>query len=189
MKLMEEKILSEGVILPGGVIKVGSFLNERIDTLMLKEVGEEIARLYKDSGATLILTIESSGIAIAVAAGMAMGLPVVFAKKSKTAKKDDDVYKALVHSFSHGKENHVTVRKEYINAGDKVLVVDDFLTHGSALNGLIAIAEDAGAEVVGCAAAVEKGFQMGGDNLRARGYRVESLAIIDEMTETEITFR
>lgn len=189
MKALEEKILAEGVILPGGVLNVGRFLNQQIDTVFLKEIGEEVRRLFADSEATKILTVEASGIAVAVAAGMAMDLPVIFAKKSRTSNVSGDIYTSLVYSFTHDRENHIMVSKEYLPEGERILIVDDFLAHGSALNGLIAICEDAGCEVVGCCAVIEKGFQMGGDNLRARGYRVESLAIIDEMTDDNITFR
>lgn len=189
MKALEDKILAEGMLVDGSVLNVGKFLNQQIDTVFLKEIGEEIRRLFEDSGATKILTVEASGIAVAVAAGMAMDLPVVFAKKSRTANISGDVYTSLVYSFTHDRENHIMVSKAYLPADEKILIVDDFLAHGSALNGLIAIAEDAGCEVVGCCAVIEKGFQMGGDNLRARGYRVESLAIIDQMDETGIVFR
>lgn len=189
MKALEDKIRAEGTILPGGVLKIGSFLNQQIDTVFLKEIGDEIARLFKDSGATKILTVESSGIAVAVSAGMAMELPVIFAKKSRSSNVSGDIYTSLIYSFSHDRENHIMVSKEYLPKGEKVLIVDDFLAHGSAINGLIAIAEDAGCETVGCCAVIEKGYNMGGDNLRARGYRVESLAIIDEMTDDEIIFR
>lgn len=189
MKKLEEKILREGTILPGGVLKVGNFLNQKIDIAFMKEMGEEIARLYKDSGATKILTIESSGIPIAVSTGFAMGLPVVYAKKNKTSNISGECYSTMVHSFTHGNNNNVLVTKEYLTADDKVLIIDDFLAHGSALNGLIDICGQAGAAVVGCAAAIEKGFQMGGDELRRKGYRIESLAIVEEMTDTEIVFR
>lgn len=189
MREAEEKILAEGKVLEGGVLKVGSFLNQQIDTAFIKRVGEEIRDLFAGSGVTKILTIETSGIAIAVSAGMAMDLPVVIAKKSRSASLRGDVYTSLVYSFTHNVENHVMVSKEHLPAGEKILVVDDFLAHGSALNGLIAIAEDAACEVVGCCAVIEKGFQQGGDNLRSRGYRIESLAIIDEMTEDGIVFR
>ncbi|MBQ9075219.1 MAG: xanthine phosphoribosyltransferase [Mogibacterium sp.] len=189
MKALEDKILAEGMLVDGSVLNVGKFLNQQIDTVFLKEIGEEIRRLFEDSGATKILTVEASGIAVAVAAGMAMDLPVIFAKKSRTANISGEVYSSLVYSFTHDRENHIMVSKAYLPAAEKILIVDDFLAHGSALNGLIAIAEDAGCEVVGCCAVIEKGFQMGGDNLRARGYRVESLAIIDQMDETGIVFR
>ena len=189
MKKLEEKILKDGKILPGGVLKVGNFLNQQIDTPFMKEMGEEIAEMFKDEGATKILTIEASGIPIAVSAGFAMNLPVVYAKKNKTSNISGDCYSTMVHSFTHGNNNNVIVGKEYISSDDKVLIVDDFLAHGSALVGLIEICEQAGAEVLGCVAAIEKGFQMGGDKLREKGYRVESLAIIEEMTDTEIYFR
>lgn len=189
MKKMEEKILKEGTILPGGVLKVGSFLNQQIDTPFMKAIGMEIADLFKEEEITRILTIESSGIPIAVSAGFAMNLPVVYAKKNKSSNISGDCYSTMVHSFTHGNNNNVIVGKEYIKPDDKILIVDDFLAHGSALTGLIEIVEQAGAKVVGCVAAIEKGFQMGGDSLRKKGYRVESLAIIEEMTDTEIYFR
>ena len=189
MRKMEEKILAEGEILSGGVLKVGSFLNQQIDTVFMKEIGEEIAEMFKDEEVTKILTIEASGIPIAVSAGFAMELPVVYAKKNKSSNISGDVYSTVVQSFTHGNKNHVIVNKEYISPDDKVLIVDDFLAHGSALTGLIEIVEMAGAKVVGCVAAIEKGFQLGGDRLRERGYRVESLAIIEEMDDVEITFR
>jgi len=189
MKKMEEKILKEGTILPGGVLKVGSFLNQQIDTPFMKAIGMEIADLFKEEEITRILTIESSGIPIAVSAGFAMNLPVVYAKKNKSSNISGDCYSTMVHSFTHGNNNNVIVGKEYIKPDDKILIVDDFLAHGSALTGLIEIVEQAGAEVVGCVAAIEKGFQMGGDSLRKKGYKVESLAIIEEMTDTEIYFR
>ena len=186
---MEEMILSEGKVLPGGVLKVGSFLNQQVDTNFMREIGDEIARLYKDDGATKILTIESSGIPIAISAGFAMGLPVVYAKKNKSSNVSGDVYYTPVKSFTHGDTNNVVVAKEYISPEDRVLIVDDFLAHGSALTGLIDIVDQAGAALVGCVAAIEKGFQLGGDKLREQGYRVESLAIVDEMTDDGITFR
>jgi xanthine phosphoribosyltransferase len=189
MKKMEEKILAEGQILSGGVLKVGSFLNQQIDTAFMKEIGEYIAELFKDDGVTKILTIEASGIPIAVSAGFAMNVPVVYAKKNKSSNISGDVYSTVVHSFTHGNKNNVIVTKEYLPAGERILIVDDFLAHGSALTGLIEIAEMAGATVVGCVAAIEKGFQMGGDRLREKGYRIESLAIVEEMDDTEIVFR
>ena len=189
MKKMEEKILAEATILPGGVLKVGSFLNQQVDTVFMKEIGEEIADLFGDDEISKILTIESSGIPIAISAGFAMGVPVVYAKKNKSSNISGDCYTTPVKSFTHGDTNNVVVTKEDISPDDRILIVDDFLAHGSALNGLINIAGQAGATVVGCVAAIEKGFQMGGDSLRAKGYRVESLAIADEMTDSEITFR
>lgn len=189
VKALEDKIRSEGRVTSGGVLNVGVFLNQQIDSVFLKEIAKEIARLFGESGATKILTVEASGIAVAAAAGMEMEIPVIFAKKSKTSNVKGDIYTSLIHSFSHSTDNHIMVSKEFLPAGEKILVIDDFLAHGSAINGLIAIAEDAGCEVVGCCSVIEKGYLMGGDNLRARGYRVESLAIIDAIEDGEIVFR
>lgn len=189
MKQMEEKILKEGKVLPGGILKVGSFLNQQIDTAFLGQMGDEIARLFGDQGITKVLTIEASGIAIAAAAGMALGVPMVFAKKHKTSNVDGSVYTAQVHSFTHNTDYTIVVSSDYLLPGDKVLLVDDFLANGKALNGLIELCDQAGAQVVGVSAAIEKGFQGGGDALRRRGVRVESLAVIDAMDENGIVFR
>ncbi len=189
MREMEEKILQEGTILPGGILKVGSFLNQQIDTAFLAEMGKEIARLYEDCGVTRILTIESSGIAIAAAAGMEMGVPMVFAKKHKTSNVDGSVYSTIVHSFTHGIDYNVVVSHDYLKKGDKVLLVDDFLAGGNALRGLIDLCGQADAEVVGVAVAIEKCFQGGGDSLREKGYRIESLGMVESMGDDSITFR
>ncbi len=189
MKLMEEKILRDGKVLPGGILKVGSFLNQQIDTALLKEMGNELVRLFGDCGVTKVLTIEASGIAIAAAAGMALNVPMVFAKKHKTSNVDGAVYTSHVHSYTHNTDYTIVVSTDYLLPGDKVLLVDDFLANGKALNGLIDLVHQAGAEVVGVSAAIEKGFQGGGDALRAKGIRVESLAVIDSMGDTSITFR
>ena len=190
MKLMEEMILREGKVLPGGILKVGSFLNQHIDTDLLAAMGEEIRNLYEGQGVTKILTIESSGIAIAAAAGMAMGVPVVFAKKHKTSNVDGAVFTAVVHSFTHGTDYSVVVSRDYISPEDRVLLVDDFLASGSALEGLMELVDAAGADLVGVAIAIEKCFQGGGDELRSRGVRIESLALIDSMDDLGgITFR
>ncbi len=185
---MEEMILTCGKVLPGGILKVGSFLNQQIDAEFLKEIGEEIAGLYCGERINKILTIESSGIAIAAAAGMYMNVPVVFAKKHKTSNVDGAVYSASVHSFTHGNDYQAVVSTEYLGSGDRVLIIDDFLASGNALYGLIELCRQAGAEVAGCAIAIEKRFQGGGDELRAKGIRVESLACIESMTDTEIAF-
>ena len=189
MQQMEEKILSEGQVLPGGILKVGSFLNQMIDTEFLREIGEEIRRLYAQDGVTKILTIESSGIAIAAAAGLQMGVPVVFAKKHKSSNVDGQVYTAVVHSYTHNTDYTIVVSSDYLKKGDRVLLVDDFLANGKALVGLTELVEQAGAELVGAAIAVEKGFQGGGDYLRAKGVRVESLAIVESMDDGVVTFR
>lgn len=189
IRALEERILKEGRVLPGEVLKVGSFLNQQIDTALLMDMGNEIARLFGDSGVTKILTIESSGIAIAVAAGCSMGVPVVYAKKHASSNMSSDVYTSNVFSYTHQKTYEIAVAKEYINADDTILIVDDFLAMGNALNGLMDITDKAGAKLAGAAIEIEKGFQGGGDALRAKGIRVESLAIIDSMSDTSLTFR
>ena len=189
MKALEERILKEGTVLPGNILKVGSFLNHQIDVDFIMEMGQEIARLFADCGVTKVLTIESSGIAIAAAAGMAMGVPMVFAKKHKTSNVDGSTYSSVVHSYTHNTDYTVVVSSDYLLPGDHVLLVDDFLANGKALVGLIDLVNQAGATLVGAACAIEKGFQGGGDALRAQGVRVESLAIIESMSDEEITFR
>ena len=189
MKAMEKKILEEGKVLPGGILKVGSFLNQQIDTSFLGEMAKEFARLYADAGVNKVLTIESSGIAIAAAVALEMGVPMVFAKKHKSSNVDGSVYSTVVHSYTHGTDYTVVVSSDYLLPGDKVLLVDDFLANGKALLGLMELARQAGAQVVGAACAIEKGFQGGGDRLRTQGVRVESLAIIEEMSDDGIRFR
>lgn len=189
MLLMEEKILKEGQVLPGGILKVGSFLNQQIDTGFLRAMGQEIARLYSGSSVTKVMTIEASGIAIAAAAAMELGVPMLFAKKHKTSNVDGSVYSTVVHSFTHGTDYTVVVSRDYLLPEDTVLLVDDFLANGAALRGLVELCRQAGATVAGAAIAIEKSFQGGGDALRAAGVRVESLAVIDRMDGDRITFR
>lgn len=189
MKQMEQRILAEGQVLPGGILKVGSFLNQNIDTVLLSDMAAEIARLFEGCGVNKILTIEASGIAIAAAAGMAMGAPVLFAKKHRTSNVDGDVYSTTVHSFTHSEDYHVVVSKDYLCSDDRVLLVDDFLANGHALRGLLGLCEQAGSTVVGAAIAIEKCFTGAGDKLRAEGVRIESLAMIESMTEDTIVFR
>ena len=186
---LEQRILEEGQILPGEVLKVGSFLNQQIDTKLLKDMGDEIARLFACNNVTKVLTIESSGIAIAFAAGLSMGLPVVFAKKHSTLNLTGNILTSKVYSYTHQQTYDIAVSSDYITADDTVLIVDDFLAKGNALAGLIEIVNEAGAKLAGCAIAIEKGFQGGGDKLRAEGIRVESLAIIDKMTDDSLEFR
>ena len=178
-------------VLPGNVLKVGSFLNQQMDSDFIMEIGKEIARLYEGTNVTRILTIESSGIALAVAAGIAMHVPTVFAKKHKSANMPKSVYTAPVYSFTYSFTHHETyeiaVAREYLPAGEKVLIVDDFLANGNAVRGLMHIIKEAGAELVGCAIAIEKGFQEAGDQLRKEGVRIDSLAIIDAMTDESVT--
>ncbi len=189
MKALEEKILAEGKILDGGVLKVGSFLNQRLDVEFIMEMGKEIARLFDGEKITKVFTIESSGIAIAMAAALELKAPVVFAKKNKSANVGDDVYTSRVHSFTHGNTYDAVVSKEFLTADDTVLIVDDFLARGNALVGLIDMVSKSGAKLVGAAIAIEKGFQGGGDELRAKGVRIESLALIEKMEKGNIEFR
>lgn len=189
MKALEEKILAEGTILPGNVLKVGSFLNQQMDSDFIMEIGNEIARLYAGENITRVLTVESSGIALAVAAGIALHVPSVFAKKHRSANMPKEVYTASVYSYTHKETYEIAVAKEYIRKEDRVLIVDDFLANGNAVHGLMRILEEAGAELVGCAIAIEKGFQGAGDKLRSEGIRVDSLAIVDAMTDESVTFR
>ena len=188
MELLEQRILTEGKVLPGGVLKIDSFLNHQMDPMLMMEMAKELKRLYADSGVNKILTIEASGIAIAIMAGYEFGCPVVFAKKSKTKNISDNVYSVEVESFTHGKVNTVVVSKEFVNPGDRILIVDDFLATGAALIGLKALVEQAGASVVGAGIAVEKVFQGGGNLLREQGMRVESLAMIASMDDSSLTF-
>ena len=189
MKLLEDKIKSEGRILPGEVLKVSAFLNHQIDTGFVMELGKEFARLFEKSAPSKILTIESSGIAIAFAAGVALDIPVVFAKKHKTSNIFGDAYNSVVHSYTHNCDYTVIVERAYLQPGDRVLIIDDFLANGKAIDGLLDIIAQAGAEPIGAGIAIEKGFQEGGARLRSNGLRVESLAIIDRMDDRGITFR
>ena len=189
MVALEEKLLKEGKVLPGNILKVGSFLNHQIDADFIMEMGKEIARLFGNDKITKILTIETSGIPIAFAAGAAMHIPVVFAKKHKTSNVSGDVYKTVVHSYTHGTDYTVVVESDYLSEKDNVLIVDDFLANGKALKGLFDIVAQAGSTSAGAVCAIEKGFQHGGDELRKEGIRVESLAIIDSMEDGKITFR
>ncbi len=190
VKLLEERIRKDGVVRNGTILKVDSFLNHQLDVKLLDELGKEFYRLFKDQGVTKVLTIESSGIAIAVAVAREFNVPAVFAKKNRTKNIEGEVYSAAVESFTSGITYTVIISKKFLNRGDRVLIIDDFLAQGQALKGLVGMVEDAGAMVIGCGIAIEKGFQSGGKNLRDQGYRVESLAIIDAMNpQGEIIFR
>lgn len=191
MDLLKKKILEEGQVYAGNILKVDCFLNHQIDCGFLAEVGKEFHRLYKDEGINKILTIEASGIAIGAMVAQEFGCPLVFAKKNKTKNIAGDVYTAQVESFTHGTTYNIMVSKRFLNPGDKVLIVDDFLAIGNALKGLISLVEESGAELVGCGTVIEKGYQHGGDELRAEGIRVESLAIIESMDadKGEVVFR
>ena len=191
MNIVEKRILEEGVVKPGNVLKVDSFLNHQIDVKLLDGIADEFARRFGGKTITKVLTIEASGIAIACAVARKLGACVVFAKKSKSVNLDGESYVAEVESFTHKKTNQVIVSKKYLNEDDHVLIVDDFLANGCALQGLISLVDAAGAEVVGCGIVIEKGFQDGGHRIRNLGFHLESLAIVDAMdAETgAITFR
>ena len=191
MNFMEKRILEDGTVKSGNVLKVDSFLNHQIDVRLLDEIAGEFCRRFDGSRITKVLTIEASGIAIACAVARQLGVPVVFAKKSKSVNLDGDVYVAEVESFTHKKTNQIIVSAKYLSEEDHVLIVDDFLANGCALQGLISLVDAAGAEVVGCGIVIEKGFQEGGHRIRNLGFRLESLAIIESMdAETgAITFR
>ena len=181
MELLEEKILKDGVIKSGNVLKVDSFLNHQIDVPFIAELGKEFKRQFADRPINKILTIEASGIGIASIAAMFFEVPVVFAKKSSGSNMDKDVYFTQIYSYTHSKNNDVVVSKKYLNKNDHVLIIDDFLANGCALEGLMDIVRQAGGIVEGIGVAIDKGFQGGGDKLRQMGINLHSLAIIDEM--------
>lgn len=189
MKILKERIKKDGKTSDGNIVRVDSFLNHQIDAKLMKSIGEEFAKRFKDSGATLILTIESSGIAVGVMTALAMDLPMVFAKKSMSANINKDVYAAKLHSYTKNSDYTAIVSKQYISSNDKVLILDDFLAMGEAVNGLMSIVEQAGASVAGVGIVIEKGFQQGGEKLRKDGIRLESLAIIDDITNGSIVIR
>ncbi len=189
VKLLEDRIRRDGVVLNEDVLKVDSFLNHQMDVSLFAEMGKEWARLYGGENVTKILTIEASGIGMAcVAAEQFGGVPVVFAKKSKSRNVTGEMYHAQVESFTHGQVNDVTVSKKYLLPTDRVLIIDDFLANGAALQGLMELVAQAGATLVGAGIAVEKGFQPGGDRIRSQGVRVESLARIKHMSPEGIEF-
>ena len=183
MQLLKDRIRKDGKIKSGDVLKVDSFLNHQMDIKLFEEIGKEFKRRFSDVSINKILTIEASGIGIACIVAQYFDVPVVFAKKSKTKNIAGDVYTTKVESFTHGKVYDIMVAKEFLGAGDKVLLIDDFLANGKALEGLAAVVKDSGAALVGAGIVIEKGFQPGGDRLRADGIRVESLAIVESMDE------
>jgi xanthine phosphoribosyltransferase len=183
MKILQERILRDGVVKPGDVLKVDSFLNHQLDIELLEQIGQEFHRRFADKPVTKVLTIESSGIAIAYPVAKAFGVPLVFAKKRQSVNLDGDLYVAEIESFTHKVTDTVIVSKKFLAAGDHVLIIDDFLANGCALQGLISIVESADATVEGLGIVIEKGFQEGGDRIRNLGYHLESLAIIDAMDD------
>lgn len=191
MQLLEERIIKNGKVFPGNVLKVDSFLNHQIDVNLLDEMGKEVKKLFNDSEITKVLTIEASGIGVGCMVARHFNCPLLFAKKSKTLNIKGDIYTSKVESFTHQCTYDIILSKDFLNENDTVLIVDDFLAKGNALNGLIDIVNQAGAKLAGCAIAIEKGFQGGGDKLREQGIRVESMAIVEEMNDQtgQITFR
>ena len=191
MKLLEERIRKDGTVKAGNVLKVDSFPNHQMDIDLFNEMGKEWARLFADRKITKILTVEASGIGIACVAAQHFHVPVVFAKKSQSVNIDGEVYSTKIESFTHKRVYDVIVSKKFLHPEDHILIIDDFLANGCALEGLIDIVNKAGASVEGVGIAVEKGFQKGGDLIRSKGIRVESLAIVESMDDKtgEITFR
>ena len=191
MNFLEERIVKDGIVKPGNVLKVDSFLNHQMDIDLMQEIGREFHRRFADHPVTKVMTIEASGIGIACFVAKEFGVPMVFAKKSKSINIDGDMYIAEVESFTHKNKNMVIVSKKFLSEEDHLLIIDDFLANGCALQGLISIVDSAGGEVVGCGIVIEKGFQEGGHRLRNLGFRVESLAIVESMDDEtgEIVFR
>lgn len=191
MELLKERIRKDGKIRGGNILKVDSFLNHQMDISLFSEIGKEFKQRFSDVEVNKILTIEASGIGIACIVAQYFNVPVVFAKKTQTKNIAGDVYTTKVESFTHGRVYDIIVSKEFLGAGDKVLLIDDFLANGKALEGLAHLVKDAGAELVGAGIVIEKGFQAGGDLIRSQGIRLESLAIVESMDENtkEIVFR
>ena len=189
MELLKKRILSDGVVKPGNILKVDSFLNHQMDIALINEIGKEFRRIFSDSPVTKILTIEASGIGIACITAQYFNVPVVFAKKAQSINLDGDMYTTQVQSFTHKKVYDVILAKRFLTPEDHVLLIDDFLANGCALMGLIDIVRKSGASLTGAGIVIEKGFQTGGQQIRDMGVRVESLAIIDSMSESGLTFR
>ena len=189
MQLLEERIRKDGIVKPGNILKVDSFLNHQMDIPFINELGKEFKRRFADAPITKILTIEASGIGIACLVAQHFNVPVVFAKKAQSLNLDGEMYCTKVQSFTHKRVYDVILSKKFLSAEDHVLIIDDFLANGCALQGLMEIVKESGAVLEGAGIVVEKGFQNGGDSLREQGIRVESLAIVDSMTDDSLTFR
>ncbi|NLP21241.1 MAG: xanthine phosphoribosyltransferase [Erysipelotrichaceae bacterium] len=190
MQLLKEKIINEGKVKEGNILKVDNFLNHRLDIQFLQEVGKEFKRIFSDVNINKILTIEASGIAIAsIVAQYFDNIPVVFAKKAKSQNLDGDLYTSTVKSYTYSKNYTITVAQKFLKKNDNILIIDDFLAEGNAMKGLIDVVNQSKANVAGVGIVIEKGYQNGGKDLRNMGIRVESLAIIDDMNENEIIFR
>lgn len=189
MNFLEERIAKDGVVKEGNVLKVDSFLNHQMDIELFDEMGAEFKRRFANENINKILTIEASGIAIACMAARHFNVPVVFAKKAKSKNIDGEVYTSTVHSYTYGRDYDITLSKKFLSPSDKVLILDDFLANGKAMKGLLDVCAQAGATVGGIGICIEKGFQPGGAELRAAGYKLASLAIVDTMTDDQLTFR
>ncbi|HIE0668580.1 TPA: xanthine phosphoribosyltransferase [Acinetobacter nosocomialis] len=188
MHALEQKILTEGIVLSDQVLKVDAFLNHQIDPVLMQQIGKEFAARFKDAGITKIITIEASGIAPAIMAGLELGVPVIFARKYQSLTLKDDLYRAKVFSFTKQTESTIAISNKHISSSDKALVIDDFLANGQAALGLIDLIHQANAEVVGVGIVIEKSFQPGRDLLLEKGYRVESLARVKSLTDGTVTF-
>ena len=191
MQLLKDRIRKDGQVFPGNVLKVDSFLNHQMDIELFSEFGKEFKRRFEGEEITKILTIEASGIGIACIVAQSFGVPVVFAKKSQSKNIAGEVYSSKVESYTHGRIFDIIVSKKFLGPEDKILIIDDFMANGAAMDGLLEVIKESGAQVVGAGIIIEKGFQGGGERLRSQGLRVESLAIVDEMNDKtgEIVFR
>ena len=188
MKELQERILADGQVIGNNILKVDSFLNHQIDPQFILRLGAELARRFKEEGVTKVLTVEASGIAVAMAAALSLGVPVVFAKKKQALTQEGDVYAAPVFSFTRKEHLEITVARQFLSADDVILIIDDFLAHGEALNGMISLVAQAGGKLAGAGIVIEKHFQKGGDAIRAKGVRVESLVSIERMNPDEVIF-
>ena len=189
MQLLKERILSEGRVLPGNILKVDGFLNHRVDMKLVRAMAEEFAKLFDINGITAVLTVEASGIALGAACAAEWGVPLLFAKKAKSDNIEGGLYKSDIFSYTYKKNVTLLMSMQWLDSNDKVLIVDDFLANGEALRGLVDIVTQAGAELIGIGIAIEKGFQSGGQIIRAAGLNLKSLAVIEKMDEHGIIFR
>lgn len=189
MQKLKDRILKEGKVLPGNIIKVDGFLNHYVDTSLMRDISIEFERLFDLEGITAVMTVEASGIALATVCAERLGVPMIFAKKAKSDNIEGGLYQSEIYSYTYKRKVTLLVSAQWLTSKDKILIVDDFLANGEALRGLNEIAEQAGAEVIGIGVAVEKGFQKGGDKLREAGFNLKSLAIIESADENGIVFR
>ncbi|MEK1481380.1 xanthine phosphoribosyltransferase [Limosilactobacillus fermentum] len=189
MKELEEKIRQFGTVLPGNVLKVDAFLNHQVDPVLMQHIGQEFAARFKDDKITKVWTVESSGIAPAVMTGLALGVPVIFARKHKSLTLNSGMYTADVYSYTKKTTNQISISKRYVDKTDRVLLIDDFLANGQAVEGMLQIADQAGVEVVGAGIVIEKSFQPGSAELAAKGVRVESLAKVSSLADGQVSFK